>query len=336
MPFEDSNRKQSLYQAKLRALVRPHADVDASVMSGFPGGAALRVGDAGWVLVEERPERGLGGALAWGNKAGVAALHVIVPGAAAAGALARQAPCFRSPPTVWVVQGKEITTVAAVAPPLPRPLSEAAGLFAEVIWRAGAEPVVEGGVLTGEVLGLEVCRVVEDEYGTRLEVGVGKHDREAHKLAGETSDAARDLAVAVAAVRQVRTADALPQQMNRLAAERWLRLAVGAHPEWVDALHLEPLAAFTVRDDLRLTAPAVARGRDAAGRGVVVACSTGIDVDLVPQAADARLAADPTARLVLVLPEPDVHPVTRDLAARLVDPAEVVTVGADWRRHYAG
>ena len=59
---------------------------------------------------------------------------------------------------------------------------------------------------------------------------------------------------------------------------------------------------------------------------MVVVCSVGIDLDLVPSAADARLALDPAARLLLALPERDVHPVTRRLAARLVEPAEIVAV----------
>jgi hypothetical protein len=50
----------------------------------------------------------------------------------------------------------------------------------------------------------------------------------------------------------------------------------------------------------------------------------GIDLDLVPTAADVRLAAGlPGARLVLAVPERDDHPVTRALAAMLTEPAEV-------------
>jgi hypothetical protein len=52
---------------------------------------------------------------------------------------------------------------------------------------------------------------------------------------------------------------------------------------------------------------------------------------LVPLATDARLADGRNPRLVLAVPEGDDHPVTRRLAAALVEPAEVVTVPADWR-----
>jgi hypothetical protein len=62
-----------------------------------------------------------------------------------------------------------------------------------------------------------------------------------------------------------------------------------------------------------------------------VVCSVGVDTALVPLATDARLADGRNPRLVLAVPEGDDHPVTRRLAAALVEPAEVVTVPADWR-----
>ena len=44
-----------------------------------------------------------------------------------------------------------------------------------------------------------------------------------------------------------------------------------------------------------------------------------------------RLGHAPDARLVLVLPERDAHPITRALAASLAAPAEIVTRPGDWR-----
>ena len=85
------------------------------------------------------------------------------------------------------------------------------------------------------------------------------------------------------------------------------------------------------RPNLRDRAVAMARGATPDGEAVVVACSVGVDLDLVPAAADARLAEAPDARLLLVVPARDAHPVTRELASRLVHPADVVTVEDDWR-----
>ena len=65
--------------------------------------------------------------------------------------------------------------------------------------------------------------------------------------------------------------------------------------------------------------------------GSVIVFSVGIDLDLVPAAAEARAAIDPSAHLVLVVPERDDHPVTRALADRLQARAEIRTVSGDWR-----
>jgi hypothetical protein len=75
----------------------------------------------------------------------------------------------------------------------------------------------------------------------------------------------------------------------------------------------------------------MAVGEDLAGAPVVVACSVGIDLDLVPAAADTRLAVAPDAELLLVVPERDAHAVTAALAARLTRPARVVPLAGDWR-----
>jgi hypothetical protein len=75
----------------------------------------------------------------------------------------------------------------------------------------------------------------------------------------------------------------------------------------------------------------MAVGTDGEGADVVVACSVGVRLDLVPSAADARAALAPDARLLLVLPERDAHPVTQALAARLHLPADLVPVSDDWR-----
>ncbi len=280
------------------------------------------------MLAEERPERALGGALVWATRAGVDELHVLAGSEEAAGVLARRAAAFRRPPQVWLIEGATMSP-AVPAPPLADGEPVAADdSFAAMVRAAGADAVVEHGVLIAEVLGLEVGRVVDG----RLDVGVGKHDREAQRLVHGDRPPEESLRAAVAAVRDVRRPGAPAHEINQLAQERWLRSVVMTRPELVGAVSLSPLPAPVPRDGLRTPAPAPAAGVDTEGRPVVVVCSTGIDVDLVPTAADARLSRDPAARLVLVVPEADDHPVTRDLAAALADPAEVVTVPGDWRR----
>ena len=67
--------------------------------------------------------------------------------------------------------------------------------------------VVEHGVVTGEVRGLEVCRVVDVDDGggrVRLEVGVGPHDREAFAIIHGDVPTRAALAGVVAAVAAAR------------------------------------------------------------------------------------------------------------------------------------
>lgn len=279
------------------------------------------------MLVEDAPERALGGVLAWGRKQGVASLHLVVESAEAAGILARRAAAFIDPPSVWVVDGTALVPAVAAPHVVQPPLAAEDADLAELIVRAGAEPVVEHGVLRGEVLGLEVCRVVEG----RLQVGVGKHDREMHLLMHSDRPPLEALSRAVASVREVRHPDALPHEMRRLAAERWLRAVVVRRPDLVGCTRLEPVPPPLPQADLRVPSPAAAAGEDADGRAVLVVCSTGIDLDLVPSAADARLTDLREPRLVLVVPQADDHPLTRALAAALQCPADIVTVRENWR-----
>jgi len=331
MPLEPE-RRQALLAAKLGALVRDEwGDGDRSP-SPFPGGAALRAGSVGWVLVEDEPKRALGGALAWARRAGVEELHVLVE--SAAGVLARRAGGFAPPPQVWLVDGRSVSAATADPVPVEPGLPPESAVFVDTITELGADAVVEHGLLRGEVLGLEVCRVV-DGY---LEVGVGKHDREAQALIHADRPPLDALAEAIGVVRHFRRAGAPVHPANRLALERWLRAAVIARPDLVglDGVALVPTPSPADRSDLRKPAAAPAVSVPADAGGILVVCSTGIDTDLVPGAADAWLAAGRPHRHLIVVPEGDDHPVTRTLAAQLVQPADVVTVGKDWQAAYPG
>jgi hypothetical protein len=105
-----------------------------------------------------------------------------------------------------------------------------------------------------------------------------------------------------------------------------------ARPDLVGAAHLAPVPPPLPRTDLRQPSPAPAAGLDRDDSPVLVVCSTGIDLDLVPGAADARLADERDGvRLILAVPPGDDHPVTRELAAALRQPADVITVPDDWQ-----
>jgi hypothetical protein len=318
-----------LFLAKLSGLVRGHWGDAERTSVPFPGGAGLQEGRAGWVLAVDDPARALGPALLWARRAGIDELHVLAE--AETGRLARRASAFTEPPRVWRVEGGKVSA-AAPAPVGPAPAwRDELGMWQELIRTAGAEPVIERGALIAEVRGLEVARVIDDGVVGRLEVGVGKHDRHAQELVWSEVPSHDALAAAVAAVREYRRADAPPHPLNRLGPERWLRALLVARPELAGARQLAPAAAAVERDDLRLPSPAPATGVDASGGPVVVVCSAGIDVDLVPTAVDARLADGGDVRLVLVVPERDNHSVHSELAAALIEPAEVRTVSDNWR-----
>ena len=296
----------------------------------FPGGAALEGEDGVWVLAESDPERSLGPALtiAWRAAGEGVAVNVVVDNAAAAGLLARRASQFAAPPAVWLVRGTGLERAEPAQVPLAPPLDPRVAPFADLLTAAGADPIVEHGRLVGEVNGLEVARVVVDEHGPHVEVGVGRFDREAHTLVSAGKPTEQTLREVVDLVRRYRSDDGDAHPLKLLAASRWLRSRVLHDPSLVSADHLAPLAPTVEAPDLRTPWPAPASGVDTDGRPVVVVCSVGVDLDLVPAAADVRLVAFPEggARLLLAIPARDAHPVTRVLAAALAQPAEIVTV----------
>jgi hypothetical protein len=281
------------------------------------------------VLAEDHPDRVLGPAMAWARQQRASRIHVVAD--RATGVLARRAAEFREPPCVLHVE--ERTLLDAVAEPhAPEPeVPTEHEQFVELILAAGAEPVREYGVLTGEVGGLEVCRAVTDGTSAtvRLEVGVGAHDREAFLLMHGEIPPEQALAGVVEAVRQHRRIGADPHPLNRLAAERLLRWRLVQRPEWVGAATLDAVSPPRPRVNVKDSVPCVAVGNDAdSGARIIVVCSVGVDLDLVPYAADARLRVDPEARLLLAVPDRDAISVTRALAACLSAPAEVVGVSS--------
>jgi len=328
----DPDRRARLLGLKLAALVRDGFRVEGAAPQPFAGGgASLQDGSRGWVLAEDDPHRALGPAMAWARANDVDDLAVLVEDGA--GHLARRADAFTRPSAVWAVEGRAVARAAAKPhAPLVAPPGNA-GAAVDLLQRAEVDVVVEHGEVLGEILGLEIARVVDDdEHGPRLEVGVGKHDREAFALLHGALPPEDAVAKVVDAVREQRRAAAAPHPLNRLAGERWLRSVVVAAPDLVGADALLPTPPVHPRTSVKDLAPAPAVGTDAEGRPVVVVASVGIDLDLVPAAADVRLRdSDPDARLVLVVPERDAHPVTQALAESLVHPAEVVGVPGDWR-----
>ncbi len=312
---------------------------DDTRVAGFPNGGGLASEDA-WVLAEGTPERALGAALAWTLRQGSAALHLLLSFPTVtpeiAGVVARRAALFALPTDVWLVDGRDLIPAKPSPPPRLGVLPpEGLVRLRERIRAAGADPVYEQGTLTGEVLGLEVCRAVpDDDSGWRLAVGVGKYDREIHDVLRAGGDAGANDALrrVIREVREHRRLGAGAHPANSLAPERWLRAVVVAHPDLVGARSLQPIETTQPRTDLRQTSPAAAMGEDGDGRPVLVVCTAGaVDLEAIPIAADTRLALAGDPRLVLVADSSADARITRDLAGALCEPAAVAVVPADWR-----
>jgi hypothetical protein len=294
-------------------------------------------GPAAWVLLDESPLTALGPALVWADRQGASEVHLVAE--TDLGVLARRAALFSPAPHVWTVSraGDGLEPAVADPPAVPEPAlpaPELAGLLVD----ADLEVVVEGGLVRGEVRGLEVARIAHGQSTAGvplteplLEVGVGQADRELTGMLHGDLAPVDQLARVSEIVRERRRPGAERHPLNQLVPERWLRAVLVDDPGRIGLRHLRPVAAAVPRANLRDRGIAAAVGEDHDGATVVVACSVGVDLDLVPAAADTRLSVAPEAALRLVVPERDAHPVTAALAARLTRPAEVVAVPGDWR-----
>ena len=356
---DDRERRHRLLGVKLRALVAEHLGVDVETEpEGFGAGAATLVGGAAWVLVDGPAQRRLGAALAWAVRRGASSLHVVAD--EGGGTLARRAGGFSFPVSVWFAHERTLLPVVAEEVE-QRPAPDAHLAMAPMIDEAGATPRVEHGVVTGEVRGLEVCRVVDEpttgnlvelgdlpfapprapgDGGVVLEVGVGANDREAFQLVHGDVPTSEALAGVVEAVRRHRGGRAARHPLDRMAPERFLRWRAEVDPSLIGLASLEAAAPPVARRTMKQPEPCVGRGVDLDGRPSVAVFSAGVDLDLAPFVADvvvglrreAEAEADPDAeavRLLVVVPERDALPITRDLLALVDHPSELVTLDAE-------
>ena len=179
----------------------------------------------------------------------------------------------------------------------------------------------------GEVRGLEVCRVVDDLHSgaVRLEVGVGAHDREAFTIIHGDVPPADALAGVVAAVAGHRRPDAPQHPLNRLVPERLVRWRLEQDPGLLGLASLAAAQPPVPRPSVKDRAPCSAIGRRADGSPVLVVCSAGVDLDLIPYALDARhVPGVEVGEVLVVAPERDLVPITAEIAALADQPLSLV------------
>jgi hypothetical protein len=335
-PARDTERHSRLLGVALGAVVLDHVGDSAGPVGDpapFPRGAALMHGVDAWVLLDDDAERRLGSALAWALRAGARALHVVARDGG--GVLARRAHEFSFPTSVWALDGRSIERAEPqpLGPPDPPPAAHLA--LMDLIERAGASPVVEHGIVMGEVRGLEVCRVVDDRHtgAVRLEVGVGAHDREAFTMIYGDVPELPALRGVVDAVLEHRVPGSVRHPLSRLAPERLLRWRLLQDGAPVGAVELVPAEPPMPRRNLSEVVACTATGTGVDGSAMVVVCSSAVDLDVIPYAVDARLAASGAPgvaggglepRLVVVMPERDLVPLTMELAGLVRAPLDTV------------
>lgn len=311
-------RRSRLLSAKLRAMARSVVGdaIDAFVVEPFPLGTALVGADSAWFLIETGSTSALGSCLGWAMRRG---LEVNIVTDQGGGALARRATGFTWPVTVWDCDGPAITVASPVDHRSPQEADQSRRQFIELITDCGAEPVLEFGVLTGEVRGLEVCRVVTDPDGTRerLEVGMGVHDREVFSMVHAETPIRESLADVVATVRGHRVPGAAHHPFNSLAIERFMRWRVMDDPGSMGLEGFESLEPPTPRANVADAVPCVGRGRTRSGRHDLMVFVNGIDLDVVPFAVDAAKKYRSDA-VSIVSRSKDVTPTMRSMASRAV------------------
>lgn len=338
----DPRQRARLRRAKLVALASdlgtgPVPAADGGVDAGAAVVAALD--GAGWAHLESGDAGSLAAALLWAVRGEVDPLVVFVDDSAAVAArLAGHLDPQRLHVQVREVLGR--TSRPAVPAPLPPPEPEAplaeAEPLVDLLRAEGLEVVVEHGVIRGEVHGLEVARIVRwdgvpgSDGALHLEAGVGRFDRDAVAAVHPDEHPVDSLSRTVEMVRRHRHHGATTHPVSLLARSRWLRSDVVADPGAVGAEHLRAVGMTTEPSGLRDDHPAAALGVDSSGREMLVVCSTGFDPALVPLAADTRAWLAPDGRLLLVVPERDLHAATVSLAELTVSPAELATVVPGW------
>lgn len=345
------DRRRRLLGIKLKALVSDHLGVAIDdEVAAFGAGAALVHDGAAWAIVDGPAARRLGAVLAWAVRHHAESLDIIAE--RDGGLLARRAEAFDLPIRVWFAEERTLLPVVAEAPLPPTDAPDEHLALLAMIESAGADPHVERGVVTGEVRGLEICRVVDEPTtgnfaelsdlptsgsvapddaelaariarregdGVILEVGVGANDREAFQMLHGHLPTHEALANVVAAVTDHRSERAPQHPLNRMAPERYLRWRVEQDPSLLPLRDFTPVDPPVDRLSMKHAEPCLATATHADGDPVVVVFTSGVDLDLVAFVADVAVQRRGEFERVMVVagPERDLVAINRDLADRL-------------------
>ena len=325
----DAERRSRLLSLKLRALVRGHLGLDSEpdgTPEVFALGAAFVTAHDVWVLVDGDATRSLGPSLAWCLRFD-RHVHLLVE--RDSGIIARRAALFSLPVTVWHVDEKSLLPAVSEPhlPPVEPPASHVE--LMSIITSAGADAVVEHGVVVGEVRGLEMCRVVDDATtgAARLEVGMGANDREAFAMVHGEMPTEQAMRTVIEAVARHREPGAMVHPFNQFGAERLHRWNALQNPASVGFASLSPADPPVKRTNLKDAVPCVATGKTVDGGDAVAVFVNGIDLDVVTFAADAAILHE-CGHVVIAARSRDITDSLRRLAGACTIPTVFVEIDA--------
>lgn len=324
----DADRRAQLERARAEGLLRRCFDVDPTTLeiTAAPFGTSARDGDRAWVISMSDDLAALGGVLVWLDRTGPTSLDLVVDHHA--GVHARRLAMLAPEARVHRVDGDGIVAVEPEPILRPLPCPDDTAHLESILAEADLDVVCEDGILRGEVAGLEVARILHGPDGPVLEAGVGRFDREAGALLHAGRDVDESVRATVEQVRPHRVPGAPSHAVNRLARERWLRHEVVDAPDSVDIDMPALVEPIPPRTNLLEQVPAALMGTDG-DRSILVVCSVGVDLGLVPAIADLVAVHSPD-EVRLVVPERDRLPHLERLLARLPVPATFRHIPVPW------
>ncbi len=287
-----------LAAVKLRAIASTIGfTTDDAEEQDFPFGAGLTHQHRGALYVTRDHIRTIGPTLLWMQKHHLTEVDLVIEGDA--GIPARRAQALTCDLRVWQMLNGTLQP-ATPAPHLPKiQPPDSHEQFVSLIQQCGADVVREHGILTGEVLGLEICRVVDTPEGPKLEVGVGAIDRETFQLVHAHRSIEDSLTEVATIVRQHRTPGAPHHPLGKMAGERLLRHHILNNPHLINATSLQPAEPPLPRTSLRDHNPCVATGTTTANEPLIAVFTDTIDIDIIGFAIDAQLREHPDAHVTI-------------------------------------
>ncbi|CAI8383772.1 MAG: Uncharacterised protein [Acidimicrobiales bacterium AG-410-I20] len=323
----EPERRAELLRGKLLAIVESAGyEIADSDDKNQTHDSALLTKDNCWLLVnDETPQSALGKGILLLSRHPHLELCLIFEDAISAGVAARQAAGLNIRCKVMLLHNQTLTQVDPSSFPKPFEIIPISEEFLSVCEAAGVSVICENGTWRGEILGLEVVRL----EGENIQIGVGRFDREAGELLNYERSLFDQLVSASNQIRSQRNAEAGSHPLATLARERWLRHSLLEDPSVVGLKDVEPIDSVHERENLRDPFPAAAIGKDEDQKKVLVVCSVGVDIALVPLTAELSQIHLPD-RIVIVLPPKDLLPVIHTISEFLKVPSSLIGIEGEW------